>query len=1283
MQIVEVRPEIQGRIEGIFVAPGQAVGAGQSIMRLKADQTVPQYQGALAAIQVAIGNRDNALKALDVAKAQRETFKTNLKLDTVNVGRAKMLVEAGALGQIRLDEALTKETASKNQLVAANEQVEAAAVMVQQAEAQIRQAQAEADASRVSIDFKEVISPIAGIVDDIAVKVGDYVSTGQAVTKVAQMDALLLNIQVPSERASELRTGLRVELLDPASKSQIAMGSLTFVAPTVDPNAQGILTKARFRNIGGKLRDGQNVMARIVWDTQPGILIPTTAVSRVGGKEFVLLVDDQKDESGREVVRLHPVGLGPIQGDRFQVRSGLKSGDQIAVTNILKLRDGVPIKPETKSWKRIMVLFSIATNFIKRPVLTTVCTIVILLIGGVCIPLLPINYLPDIAPIQIQVTSLYTGADVETVENTVTTILEREINGVEGMDYMTSQSYAGNSKISVYFPTGIDKDISQVNMQNRVAQALPKLPAPVQQLGVTTKAVSSSILLIFGIYAEQGQYDDIFISNYVDLNITDVLKRVPGVGDVNVFGLKQNAMRIWLDPQALAARQLTILDVANALKSQNIVVGAGAIGQEPVPEGQNYELPIRIQGRFQTASEFESLVIKTLPDGTLVRLKDVGYAALGAENYVSNANVNGQAGVGIALYQLPGSNALDVGENAKAAIAELSQNFPPGLTSTIVYDTTEFIQVSIKEVFITLLQAIGLVILVIFIFLQDWRTTVIPAIAIPVALIGALGFAFVFGFSLNSLTLFGLILATGLVVDDAIVIVEAVTTKIQSGMPPKQASISVMDEIAGAVVSTSLVLMAVFIPVAFFPGTTGQLYQQFALIIAFSVVVSTFNALSFSPSMAAILLRSQSEMAADAESGSGPLRWFFDKFNQMLAWIADQYKTAVDYLIRIRYLVMGVFIAGLVATYHMFTAVPGGFVPFEDQGILIGVVQAPDGVSVSYTDRVLDFVVNTMQDVPEIESSFVASGAGFEGAGPNQGLFFAKLKPWSERTGKGQTVDGVLAKLNRQIAQNQSARIVAFNPPPISGFSASGESELQLQDRTGGSFTIDDFLTSAQDILAVANSEPAIGGSRTPFTAGTPQLQIDIDRNQLEALNIDFQQALQTIGASIGSQYVNDFTLGTRSYKVYVQAEGDYRRSPDDLEKLYVRSRIGQMIPLGKLATIQPIIAPQIITHFNAYRSIKFQFKEAEGYSSSQAIQAMDEALEKSTVPGLASDWIGLAKEQIAAGSLGALVFLFGIIMVFLTCHSVESYIDPILFSDSAFGDVRCPHIHCRSRSEQ
>jgi HAE1 family hydrophobic/amphiphilic exporter-1 len=904
-----------------------------------------------------------------------------------------------------------------------------------------------------------------------------------------------------------------------------------------------------------------------------------------------------------------------------------------------------------------MVILSFSDIFIKRPVLTTVCTILIVLIGGVCIPLLPINYLPDIAPIQVQVSSTYTGADVETVENTTTTILERQINGVDKAQYLTSNTFTGNSQISVYFPSNTNKDIDQVNVQNRVSQALPRLPSAVQQLGVTTKTASTSILMAYGVYAENNEYDGVFISNYVDLYITDVLKRVPGIGDLNVFGNKQNAMRLWLDPDALAARQLTVADVSTALASQNIVVGAGTIGQEPVSKGQMYELPVRLRSRFRDASEFEDLVLKT-SNGNLVKLRDVGRAEIGAENYTSNAKVNGKNGVGIVLYQTPGSNALDAAENVQAQMAELMKDFPPGLKAQIVYDPTVFVKISIEEVFKTLFEAFLLVVLVIFVFLQNWRTTIIPLVAIPVSLVGAMAFAFAFGFSVNNLTLFGLILATGLVVDDAIIVVEAVSTKMEQGMKPRQATIDAMQELSGAIIATSLVLMAVFIPVAFFPGSTGKLYQQFALVIAFSIAVSTFNALSFSPSMSAILLR-----PTQPGEGRGPLAWFFRKFNQGLGWVIARFRSAVEFLIRVRYLVLAAFVVGLFATYFMFTKVPTGFVPDEDQGTFLGIVVAPDGVSLGYTDKVLDRAREMMLQIPEVSSVFTASGQGFDGNGSSRGLFFTRLKPWDERPGKDQSMEAVLGKVNGEFQKIQDAIVLALNLPPIPGFSATGGFELQLQEKTGGKISINDFLANAQEILAKANKNPALGGkSYTQFTAGTPQLQVDFNRDQLQQQNVDFQTAVQAVATAIGSQYVNDFVLGTRSYRVYVQADGDFRKSPKDLEELYVRSRSNALVPLGELATITPYTGPQIITHYNAFRSIKLQGSQAPGYSSGQALAAMDDAVKSTALPGIGSDWTGIAREQLSAGSLGALVFIFGIIMVFLTLAAqYESYVDPII----------------------
>ncbi|OUL35802.1 efflux RND transporter permease subunit [Nostoc sp. 106C] len=899
---------------------------------------------------------------------------------------------------------------------------------------------------------------------------------------------------------------------------------------------------------------------------------------------------------------------------------------------------------------------SIANNFIKRPVLTTVCTLVILIVGCVCIPLLPLNYLPDIAPIRVQISANYTGADVSTVESAVTTTLERQINGVEGLQYMTSNSSAGSSQISVYFGAQTDKNIDQVNVQNRIARATPRLPTSVQQLGVTAQTASTSILLVYTFYAENNEYDPLFISNYIDLNLRDQLLRTPGVGDLTIFGEKRYAMRLWLDPNALASRQLTVADVSTALRSQNILAGAGTLGQAPIPPGQSYEIPLRVNGQFQNAAQFDNLVIKAGSNGDLIKLRDVGYAELGSETYASNARNNGKPAIGLAIYQSPGSNALDVARNIEAQMNDLIKDFPPGLKTQIVYDTVGFVQASLEEVVKTLVEAIALVVLVIFLFLQDWRATIIPVVAIPVSLIGALAFAYVFRFSLNNLTLFGLILATGLVVDDAIIVVEAIARKIEQGVRPLQASYEAMDELTGAVVSTSLVLMAVFIPVAFFPGSTGKMYQQFALVIAFSIAISTFNALSFSPSMAAILLR-------PPQPKRGPLGWFFNKFNQILAWIIEKFLAIVNFLIRLRYAVVALFVVGLAGTYFMFTHVPTGFVPNEDQGIVLGIIQAPDGVSLAYTDQVITKLEQILQKEPEIDNVFATSGFGFAGSGSNRGVFFAKLKPWEERTQSNQSASAILGRINGAFQTIPDAILTAVNPPPIQGFSTLGGFELQLEDRTNGRLTIDDFFANAQAVIAQANQQPALaGGVFTQFTASTPQFQIDFDRNRLEALNVDFQEAVNTLGAAIGSQYVNDFTLGQQSYRVYVQAEGNYRRSPNDINQLYVRSANNQMVRLSEVAKLTPITGPAVISHYNGFRAIDIQGREAQGYSSGQAIQAMQQAVTAVALPGVGSDWIGTAREELTAGNLGILIFGFGVIMVFLTLAAqYESYIDPAI----------------------
>jgi HAE1 family hydrophobic/amphiphilic exporter-1 len=904
-----------------------------------------------------------------------------------------------------------------------------------------------------------------------------------------------------------------------------------------------------------------------------------------------------------------------------------------------------------------MAIFSISDIFIRRPVLTTVTTIVILLLGAIAIPLLPVVNLPDIAPIQIQVTSNYTGSDAQTVEDTVTTPLERQINGVENMEYMTSISgNTGDSRISAYFTTGTNKDINQVNVQNKVALANPTLPDAVKQTGVTVKAASTSILLIYGFNSENNEYDNIFISNYLDLYVNDVLKRIKGVGDLIVLGDRTYAMRLWLDPNAMAARSLTANDVVKALQSQNLQVGGGALGGDPAMENQPYNFPIRVKGRLRDESEFGNLVLKTQPDGGLVKVKDVGRVELGAQTYSQTAVINGKPGAGIALYQLPGSNAVDVGEQVKATLAELEKDFPPGLKSYIVYDTTEFIEASQEEVTVTLMEAIGLVILILFIFLQDWRTTIIPAVAIPVALIGAMAFALAFGFSLNNLTMFGIILGTGLVVDDAIVIVESIAANIEAGMKPREAAFDSMNKLVGAAVATSLVLMAVFLPVSMFPGATGIMYKQFSLIMIFSIAVSTLNAVTFTPSMSALLLRPKQG------EGRGPLAAFFRMFNRGFGWLLNGYRRLVEFLIRIRFIVVAVFALGLVATVFMFKTVPTGFIPEEDQGLFIGIIQAPEGVALNYTDKVGEKIYKIFEQTPEIEASLIAPGYGLEGSGPNRGTLFVKLKNWSERQDKDQKIQGVLARLNKEFAKIQEASVVALNLPAVPGFSATGGFEFILQDASGGKLSFDDFSGAAKEIIAKANENPVLSNVFTQFTINTPQLEVELNRDRLNAQNVDIGEALSTISTYLGSRYVNDFTFGQRSYRVYAQADAVYRSKLGDLKQIYIRSRDGNLVRFSDVAAVTPITGPAVINHFNLYRSIKIQGQPAPGYSSGQAIQAMQQAFDQVAIPGLRYEWSGLSREEIKSGGQSSIIFALGFVMVFLVLAAqYENYVDPII----------------------
>ncbi|MEH2203296.1 MAG: efflux RND transporter permease subunit [Nostoc sp.] len=915
-------------------------------------------------------------------------------------------------------------------------------------------------------------------------------------------------------------------------------------------------------------------------------------------------------------------------------------------------------------------------TFIRRPVLTTVCTFIILLLGSICIPILPISQLPDLAPVQITVSSNNIGADAQTTENTVTNIIERQINGVKDVSYISSNTgNDGSSNITVSFPTNVNSDIAQVNVQNKEALASPQLPDTVQRTGVTVETASSSLLLVYGFYSENNEYDNIFISNYVDLYIFDQIKRLPGVGSARVFGERKYAMRLWLDPNKLAQHKLTPQDVTAALQQQNIQVGAGAIGKEPAPDNQSFEFALRATSRFKDAAEFEDMVLKVSPGGTssntnstsnstsnssiLVKVRDVGRVELGAENYLADAKFTipgnaPKAAVGLGIYQLPGSNALKVAHAVEEQIKILEKNFPPGLKAQLAFDTTPFVEISLEEVLHTLVEAIVLVVLVIFVFLQDWRTTIIPTVAIPVSLIGTCAALLVLGFQINTLTLFGFVLAIGIVVDDAIIVVEAVAVKLEEGMRPFEAAVEAMKELTGAIIATSLVLMAVFIPVAFIPGTTGIVYKQFALTVACSIGISTFNALTFSPSMAAILMR-------PAQTPRGPLGWFFTQFNRGFSWFTRRYVGFVSYLTHVKPIVIGVFVTGLLATVLMYRAVPTGFIPEEDQGYFFVIVQGPDGVSLKYTESVMNKVVKEVTSAPEVRASFMISGFGFDGNASNLGIAFANLKPWKERTEESQSVYGILQRLNKKLSTITEARAIAVNAPPVRGLSTTGGFEFIIQDKTG-SAPIETLIETAQKLIGAARKSPVLQGVFTQFTADTPQFDIQVNRNQAKALNVEINDIFGALQTYLGSQYVNNFVQGQRQYRVYVQADGVFRSNPEDIGKLYVRSASGAMIPLSSLVKITPFVGPKTIAHYNLYRSIKVQGAPAPGASSGQAIKAMEQLAAENLPQGFGYEWTGTYLQEKTSGGATGLIFGLAIVIVFLVLAAqYESYIDPII----------------------
>ncbi|MBZ5656077.1 MAG: multidrug efflux RND transporter permease subunit [Acidobacteriia bacterium] len=890
--------------------------------------------------------------------------------------------------------------------------------------------------------------------------------------------------------------------------------------------------------------------------------------------------------------------------------------------------------------------------FIHRPVFSTVCALLIILAGATVIPTLPIAQFPNLAPPRVGVTAVYTGASAQTVESAVTTPLEQQINGAEGMTYITSSSTNdGISSITATFALSRDPDLASVDIQNRVNTAQGRLPNAVKQIGVTVAKSSQNFVFGAAVYSPDGRYSTFFMSNYLDVYVRDTLKRVPGVADVLIFGERRYSMRLWLDPARMAARALTADDVVNALQEQNVEVAAGQVGSQPAIPGQQFQISVRAVGRLSEATQFENIILKSNADGTLVRLRDVGRAELGAENYGSNLMYNGHESVGLGITQLSTANALDVDRRCIAELERLSKRFPPGMRYELAFDTTDAVGESIRDVVSTLGQAIFLVILVIFIFLEDWRSTIIPSVTIPVSLIGTFAFVKLLGFSVNTLTLFGITLATGLVVDDAIVVIENIERHLQEGEPnPTKAASDAMKEVTGAVIATSLVLVAVFVPVAFFPGTTGILFRQFALTIAFSITISAFNALTLTPSLSALLLgRTHGEKS-----------WFFKRVDRAISAVTNGYVRALRTFLRFEAVALVLFVAGLGLAYFVFQRVPKGFVPNEDQGYLIAIIQAPSGASLEYTKKIGEQITAITKNFPEIGGTFAVSGFSFTGTAANRGLVFLPLKPYSQRVGKEHTASAVLHRLFMPLVSIPGAIVIPVEPPAVQGLGAFGGFQFQVQDQAN--HTLQDLDKVTHDMIRQGTAGKDLVGLFTSYTASDPQFVVTIDREKAKSLHVPLSQITDTLGVYMGSAYINDFDFNNRSYRVYVQADKQFRSHPQDIKQFYVRSDSGAMVPLENLLSISETAAPQVISHYNLFRSTEIDGSPAPGFSSGQAIDTMQRLAAKVLPQGYNYEWSGISLEELQSGSTTLILFGLGTLVVYLTLSAqYESFVLPFI----------------------
>jgi HAE1 family hydrophobic/amphiphilic exporter-1 len=882
-----------------------------------------------------------------------------------------------------------------------------------------------------------------------------------------------------------------------------------------------------------------------------------------------------------------------------------------------------------------------AEFFIRRPIVAMVIAILTCIVGAISLSRLPISEYPNVSPTMIQATTTYRGAAAEAVMESVATPIETKVNGVDKLLYMQSfNANDGKMTLNVYFDVGTDVDIMQVNTQNRVTQAEAQLPEAVKREGVVVNRSSPDILMVIGLASPKGSYDAVFLSNYLDLNLVDAIKRVKGVGDVKNFTAQDYTMRMWLQPDKLASLGITPDDIKKALQEQNAQSPAGRIGAEPAPPGQEGQYNVRALGLLKDPKEFEEVIIRSSSDGSQVKINDVARVDLGAQTYDLRARLNKSPAGAFAIYLAPGANALETAENVKAILEKAKAKFPADMIYEVALDSTLPIKASIEAIVHTLFEAVILVLIVVFIFLQSFRATIIPMLTVPVSLLGAFIMFPVMGFSVNVLTMFGLVLAIGIVVDDAIVVVEAVQHHIEHGLSPKEATRKAMQEVSGPVVAIGLVLCAVFVPVAFMGGVTGQLYSQFALTIAIAVVFSVINALTLSPALSAMLLRAPTP-------GKGPVAWFFKKFNAAFDWIIDRYGRVVGGLVRKATLSMVMLVLVIVGINRIGKHVPGGFIPDEDKGYLFVAVELPEGASLQRTDEVLKQIEEIVGNTEGVQSAVSLAGMNILNSlnVPNCALMFVGLKPWEERHEPHLHSKAIAAEWTKKFQSIPGARAFSFGPPPLPGYGNVSGFTMQLQDRSGGS--IDDLAGYVKQLQELAAKRPEIARLTTTFNPATPQVKVELDREKCRTLNVPVDSVFATLQTYLSGLYVNDFVKFGKVYKVFLQAEPEFTSKPDDIGKFYVRSNEGNMIPLSTLVTITKMSGPNLVTRFNLYNAAEVIGATAPGYSSGQAIKAIEEVM-KEMPAETGYEWSGLTLQEKKSEGQAGVIFGMAILFVFL-----------------------------------